>query len=103
MGSLRENDRPLTCGRMDGRCLDSRATIGVMALLSVPQASAAYGLSRTHIRRLMAAGVLKGQKVGNSWGVNEASVKVYLAAEHRPGPKPKKGNTKKKSIDKHGH
>ena len=64
--------------------------MGAMVLLSVPDAAARYELSRTQIRRLVANGTLKGQRVGSSWGINEASLKAYLAKERKRGPKPKK-------------
>lgn len=61
-----------------------------MAWLTVTEAASRYPLSKTHIRDLAAAGVIKSQKVGPLWTVDEASLRRYLDTDRRPGPAPKK-------------
>lgn len=60
-----------------------------MAWLTVTEAADRSRLSRTHLRRLITAGVLKGVKVGPLWTVDERSLTRYLATERRPGRVPK--------------
>ena len=74
---------------MTNRHARNRGIIDAMALLSVPEAAAQSGLSRSYIRRLVSKGALKGQRVGNSWGVNESSLRAFLAKDRKPGPKPR--------------
>ena len=64
-----------------------------MALISVADAATRYKLSAPHIRRLVAAGVVKGRLFGKTWALNEGSLKAYLRKERRRGPKPKKRRT----------
>lgn len=72
-----------------------------MTLLSVSEAAAQAGLSVSHVRQLVADGMIKGRKYGKTWILEEPSLEAYLAAGNKPGPKPQKGKPKKKSIDKH--
>ena len=64
-----------------------------MALISVADAATRHNLSAPHIRRLVAAGIVKGQLFGKTWALNEGSLKAYLRKERRRGPKPKKRRT----------
>lgn len=90
MGNLGEKMRPMTCGRIGGRrSIDSRVTILAMALLSVAEAVARYPLSAGRVRSLVAAGTVRGVKFGNSWTVDDESLRAYLATERKRGPKPK--------------
>ena len=61
-----------------------------MTLLSVADASARHGLAVSRLRQLVAEGIIKGQKYGKTWVLDERSLKTYLAKDRRPGPKPKK-------------
>jgi excisionase family DNA binding protein len=60
-----------------------------MALLTVTEAAGRYPLSGSQIRRLVAAGVVKGARVGPLWQVDSASLERYLASERKPGPTPR--------------
>ena len=64
-----------------------------MAHISVSEAAGQYPLSAKHIRYLVAEGMVKGQKFGNSWAVDEASLKRYLVNRRPPG-RPKTGSRK---------
>jgi len=55
-------------------------TLAGMAMVTVSEAAERHKLSRTHIRRLVADGVLKGKKIGPVWTVDERSLTRYLAA-----------------------
>ena len=59
-----------------------------MALLSLADAAGRYKISRTHLRRLLRDRVLSGEKFGDIWSVDEASLEAYLRTERKPGPKP---------------
>lgn len=61
-----------------------------MALISITQAAARYALSAKHFRYLAASGMIKAQKLGSFWAVDERSIETYLASERKRGPKPKK-------------
>ena len=56
-----------------------------MAHISVSEAAGQYPLSAKHIRYLLAEGMVKGRKFGNSWAVDEASLKRYLVNRRPPG------------------
>lgn len=59
-----------------------------MPLLSVAEAARRYGLSPRQLSRLVSTGVLKGQRIGPAWAIDEASLKKYLATDRKPGRKP---------------
>ena len=61
-----------------------------MALLSVADASARHGLAVSRLRQLVAEGLIKGQKYGKAWVLDERSLRAKLRKEAQPGPKPKK-------------
>jgi excisionase family DNA binding protein len=58
-------------------------------ILSVAEASALSGFTRTHINYLISQGQLDAVKVGSIWLVYEDSVRRYMASPHKPGPKPR--------------
>ena len=58
-----------------------------MALISVAEAAARYPLSRRQLSRLVSTGVVKGQRIGPIWAIDEGSLKRYLATERKTGPK----------------
>ena len=60
-----------------------------MALLSIAEAVARYPLSAGRVRTLVASGKVRGVKFGNSWTVDDESLRAYLATERKRGPKPK--------------
>lgn len=66
-----------------------------MPLITVNDASVRYGLSDGHLRALLGAGTVKGQKFANAWALDERSLKRYLATERKRGPKPKKKSERK--------
>jgi excisionase family DNA binding protein len=59
------------------------------AVLSVTEASTVSGYSRQHVNYLIGQGYLDAVKVGNAWLVYEDSLRRYMAAPRRPGPKPR--------------
>ena len=61
-----------------------------MPLISVAEAAKRYPLSPEHLRRLVRTGVVKGQRFGQSWAIDERSLQSYISKERRPGRKPKK-------------
>jgi len=61
-----------------------------MALISVTEAASRAGLSRVHIRRLLIAGLVKGQQIGRAWAVDEKSLDRYTANPPKPGRKPRR-------------
>ncbi len=58
-----------------------------MPLISVAEAAERYPLSVESIRRLARLKIVKAQRFGNAWAVDEASLKRYLRSDRRPGPK----------------
>jgi len=58
-------------------------------VLSVTEASAASGFTRSHIQYLINQQQLEAVKVGPIWLVYEDSLTRYLATPRRPGPKPR--------------
>lgn len=58
-------------------------------LLSLKEAAAVSHLSVSHLRNWVAAGRIAGVKLGTNWFTTKAAVETYLAAGHKPGPKPK--------------
>ncbi len=55
--------------------------------ISVKEASEKYGLSDSHIRRLLINGAIKGRKFGNAWAVEIASVDSYMSQMQTLGAK----------------
>lgn len=64
--------------------------------LTTRQASAKYGLSQAHIRRLLEAGTLRGVKAGHDWLAQMSSLEEYMANRPRRGKKPKPGRKRRK-------
>lgn len=60
-------------------------------LLSLSEAAERCGLSASHLRLLVRNGEIWGKKLGRNWVTTEGAVKVYLARNPKPGPKPAKG------------
>lgn len=60
-----------------------------MALISVAEAALRYPLSERRIRETLAQGAVRGVKFGQTWAVEEDSLKMYLASPRKRGPKPK--------------
>ena len=58
-------------------------------LISLAEAAEIGALSAEHLRTLVRSGKVWGMKIGRNWVTTEAAVKVYLATDRRPGPKPK--------------
>ncbi len=58
-------------------------------LISLAEAAALSGLSKSHLRLLIRQRKIWGKKMGRDWLTTEAAVKQYLASERHPGPKPK--------------
>ena len=56
-------------------------------LISVKQATEEYGYSGSHIRGLLARGVLSGQKIAGVWLVDPLSVEEHQARMERLGNK----------------
>lgn len=54
-------------------------------LVSVPQAAEQLDLDAGRVRRLVASGLLAGQKIGGRWLVDDAAVAERLASSRRPG------------------
>ena len=54
-------------------------------LVSVPQAAEQLELDVGRVRRLVASGVLAGQKVGGRWLIEDAAVAERLASRRRAG------------------
>jgi excisionase family DNA binding protein len=65
---------------------------GNRPILAVSEASAVSGFTRNHINYLITQGVLDAVKVGPVWLVYEDSLRRYMAAPRRPGPKPRQPN-----------
>jgi len=57
--------------------------------LSVSQAAKQWEKSAVYIRKMVRNGRIKGQKVGNTWVVDEDSIKEFMASERKVGRKPK--------------
>jgi excisionase family DNA binding protein len=57
--------------------------------ISTREASERYGISPSHLTRLLKSGAVKGKKIGHDWLVYEPSLKEFIKNRPRPGPKPK--------------
>jgi len=64
---------------------------GLDELISLSEAAKRCGLSHSHLRRLARTNEIWAKNLGRSWFTTEKAVEEYLARDHRPGPKPKKG------------
>lgn len=58
-------------------------------LLSLREAAVVSHLSVSHLRNWVATGRIAGVKLGTNWFTTKAAIEAYLAAGHKPGPKPK--------------
>ncbi len=56
--------------------------------MSLAGASAASGVSPSHLRRLCAAGAIPCERAGTRWRVRLGDVRRYLASRRRPGRQP---------------
>ncbi len=56
-------------------------------LLTIAETAKLLGYTQQHVRRLVAAGELAGEKLGRDWVISRASVEDYRA---RIGPEGKK-------------
>ena len=56
--------------------------------LTAKQAAQKFGLSDSHIRRLLENGKVQGTKVGNLWLIPNSAMEEYMANRPRPGRKP---------------
>lgn len=63
---------------------------GLNELLPLSTAAERCGLSTSHLRLLVRRGEVWGVKLGRNWVTTEQAVRVYLAHNRRPGPKPGK-------------
>ena len=61
----------------------------VKGYMSVKEAAAALGVTRGRVNQMIDAGILKADKVGAYWVVDERSVRDRL--ENHPGPGRPKG------------
>jgi len=61
-----------------------------MKELTTPEAALVYRLSACWVRRLAAAGRVKGRKVGRDWVLHPASLERYLAGRRPVGRPPRK-------------
>lgn len=61
-----------------------------MGVVSTQQAAERYGLHVETIRRWIRAGVLRAQRVGRVYVVDEAALRRVVATPPRPG-RPRKG------------
>jgi len=59
-------------------------------LISLEEASRISGLSKVHLRHLVATGNLWGKKIGRNWITSKGAVVDYLKKQKRPGRPPKK-------------
>ena len=64
--------------------------IAAMALISVTEAAKRYSLSERRIRETLATGAVRGVKFGQTWAVDEDSLKAYVNSPRKRGPKGKR-------------
>ena len=57
----------------------SVADIAHKLTLSLPEAAALSGLSRTHLRKAMKAGNLEARKLGQGWRIKRAELEAYVS------------------------
>ena len=70
-----------------------------LAVISIKQATETYGYSGSHIRNLLAKGMIEGEKIAGVWLVDPLSVEAHQARMERLGNK-KHGTWAKTSPDK---
>ena len=58
--------------------------------ITVTQAARAFGLSASHLSRLLRDRKIQGMKPGHDWLVKPSAVMEYLQVERRPGRKSEK-------------
>lgn len=58
-------------------------------VISLSKAAEISGLSPSQLRLLVTTGQMWGVKLGRNWYTTAQAVKIYLARDRRPGPKPK--------------
>lgn len=58
-------------------------------LMSLAEAAELFGLSHSHLRKLVREGKIWGKRVGRYWVTTEEAVAEYLAQDRRPGPRPR--------------
>jgi len=68
-------------------------------LISVKEATETYGYSGSHIRNLLAKGMIEGEKIAGVWLVDPNSLEEHQARMERLGNK-KHGTWAKTSADK---
>lgn len=56
-------------------------------LITLLEAAQRFGLSRSHLRRLVRDKYIWGKKIGRDWVTTEEAVQAYLDTDRRPGPK----------------
>ena len=60
--------------------------------LTTKQASEIYGLSDSHIRRLLEQEKLSGEKFGRDWLIRDSAMERYMRNRPKPGPKKDSSN-----------
>jgi excisionase family DNA binding protein len=61
-----------------------------MALLSAVEAAKRLGVSRRRVLAMINAGLIKAQRVGSYWVIDEAALNTPEVRQRRPGRPPKK-------------
>jgi hypothetical protein len=56
-------------------------------LISTQAAAELVGYTRDHVGLLLRRGIIKGDKPGRDWFVDEASLRQYIDSGPKPGPK----------------
>ena len=67
-----------------------RTIAATVAWLTISEAAARFPLSSRQIRHLVKTGVVKGQRVGPLWTLDEGSLARYVKSERKPGPRPQR-------------
>lgn len=70
-----------------------------MVLISVTKAAERFGISRSHIRQLLAAHLVLGQKYGGIWVLDDESLRRYLAQPQTRG-RPRRNAPTDRSVAK---
>ncbi|MDO4842600.1 MAG: helix-turn-helix domain-containing protein [Phoenicibacter congonensis] len=58
-------------------------------MLSVSEAAKELNVSASRVRKMISDGVIKAEKVGNTWSISESEIATRLAIKQKPG-RPKK-------------
>ena len=61
-----------------------------MRIITIAEASARSGISPSHLRALCREGQIRAKRFGKSFAINQRSLDVWTAQEHKRGPKPKR-------------